>query len=48
MLAPAIPTLNKYIESELQRLEEIKLPKPDRELEMTQLNQLFHLILNEN
>ena len=48
MLAPAIPVLNKYIESELARLEEIKLPKPDREMEMAQLNKLFHMVLNEN
>ena len=48
MLAPAIPVLNKFIESELGRLEEIKLPKSDREMEMVQLNELFHMILNEN
>ena len=48
MLAPAIPVLNKFIESELGRLEEIKLPKSDRELEMVQLNELFHMVLNEN
>lgn len=48
LLAPAITTLNKYIESELARLEDIKLPKSDRELEMAQLNELFHTVLKEN
>lgn len=47
MLAPAIPVLNKYIESELARLEGIKLPKTDRSMEMAQLNELFHLVLSE-
>jgi len=47
LLAPAIPVLNKFIESELSRLEEIKLPKSSRELEMAQLNELFHMVLNE-
>jgi len=48
MLAPAIPVLNRFIESELDRLENIKLPKSDRETEMAQLNQLFHMVLTEN
>jgi len=48
MLAPSIPVLNKFIESELGRLEEIKLPKSDREMEMAQLNKLFHMVLSEN
>lgn len=47
MLAPAIPVLNKFIESELSRLEGIKLSKSDRKMEMTQLNELFHMILSE-
>ena len=47
MLAPAIPVLNKFIESELGRLEEIKLTKSDRIVEMTKLNELFHLVLSE-
>jgi len=47
MLAPAIPVLNKFIESELSRLEEIKPEKPGRETQMAQLNELFHLVLNE-
>jgi predicted nucleotidyltransferase len=47
MVAPAIPVLNKYIESELTRLEGIKLPKTDRTMEMDQLNELFHLVLSE-
>jgi len=48
MLAPAIPVLNKFIESELGRLEEMKLSKSDREMEITQLNELFHMVLSEN
>lgn len=48
MLAPAIPVLNKFIESELARLEEIKPAKSDREMEMAQLNELFHMVLSEN
>lgn len=48
MLAPAIPVLNKFIESELVRLEEVKLPKSDRKMEMTKLNDLFHMVLSEN
>ncbi|WP_434341357.1 nucleotidyltransferase domain-containing protein [Motilimonas cestriensis] len=45
MLAPAIPVLNKYIENQLARLEDIKLPKTDRSFEMAQLNELFHSVL---
>ncbi len=48
LLAPAIPVLNKFIESELCRFEEIKPAKKDREMEMAQLNELFHMVLNEN
>ena len=48
ILAPAIPMLNKFIESELDRLEEIKLSKSDRGVEMAKLNELFHMVLNEN
>ena len=47
MVAPAIPVLNKYIESELSRLEDIRVPKTDREMETAQLNELFHLVLSE-
>ena len=47
MLSPSIPVLNRFIESELSRLEEIKPSKSDREIEMTQLNKLFHLVLSE-
>lgn len=47
MLAPAIPVLNQYIEKQLARLEDIKLPKTDRSLEMAQLNELFHGILGD-
>ncbi|MCS6238364.1 nucleotidyltransferase domain-containing protein [Shewanella baltica] len=45
MLAPAIPVLNRYIESQLNRLENIKIPKTDRSLEMAQLNDLFQTVL---
>jgi uncharacterized protein len=45
MLAPAIPVLNQYIEKQLARLEDIKLPKTDRSFEMAQLNELFHSVL---
>lgn len=48
MLAPVIPVLNKFIESELNRLEDIKLLKTHQEMEMAQLNTLFHLVMNEN
>ncbi len=48
MLAPAIPVLNKFIESELGRLETINPPKSDSKIEMRLLNQLFHMVLNEN
>lgn len=47
-MAPAIPTLNTYIESELSKLEDIKLPKSDRDLEMARLNELFHNVLKEH
>ena len=47
MLVPAIPVLNKYIESELTRLENIKPDKSDRKVEMNHLNELFHRVLNE-
>jgi len=45
MLAPSIAVLNRYIESQLSRLEDIKIPKTDRRLEMTQLNCLFQTVL---
>lgn len=48
MLAPAIPLLNSFIESELARLEEMQPPKSDRGMEMLRLNELFHRVLNEN
>lgn len=47
MLAPAIPTLNHYIETELARLEAIQPAKSDRKMQITPLNTLFHKILNE-
>ncbi len=48
MLAPAIPLLNSFIESELARLEDIQPPKSDRGTEILRLNELFHRVLNEN
>ena len=45
MMAPAIPVLNRYIEKQLDRLEDIKLPKTDRSFEMAQLNELFNSVL---
>lgn len=48
LLAPAIPVLNKYIETELERLEEIKPAKMDRSFEMEQLNTLFRQVLVQN
>lgn len=47
MLAPAIPVLNRFIESELSRLEDIRPEKSDREAEMAELNTLFHRVLDE-
>jgi len=47
MLGPAIPVLNKFIESELARLEDIKPAKSDNEMEMAKLNALFHRVLSE-
>lgn len=46
-LAPAVPMLNQFIESELARLEDIQLGKSDRAAEMDQLNALFHRVLND-
>ncbi|MEK7990329.1 MAG: nucleotidyltransferase domain-containing protein [Thiotrichaceae bacterium] len=47
-LAPAIPLLTKFIESELERLDSIQPFKIKRDAEMMQLNQLFHHVLNES
>lgn len=47
MLAPAIPVLNRFIERELARLENIQPPKTDRRLEMVQLNELFLSVLGK-
>ncbi|MDQ6961564.1 MAG: nucleotidyltransferase domain-containing protein [Mariprofundaceae bacterium] len=47
MLAPTMPVLNKFIESELSRLEATQPEKSNREAEMTQLNALFHKVLSE-
>jgi predicted nucleotidyltransferase len=46
-LAPAIPVLNNFIASELSRLESITPVKAERCMEVEQLNQLFHMVLNE-
>ena len=43
----SIPVLNKFIETELNRLESFKPTKLMQNLEMEQLNNLFHLVLNE-
>ncbi len=48
MLAPAIPVLNRFIEKELNRLEDIKIPRADRSFEMAQLNTLFHSVLKNS
>ena len=47
-LSPAIPILNNFIESELNRLESFQPVKSERTAEMMQLNTLFHKVLNEN
>lgn len=47
-LAPAIPVLNEFIESELDRLEGISLPRSSRKIEMDRLNELFHSVLSES
>jgi len=44
---PSIPVLNKFIEAELNRLESFKPTKSMPNLEMEQLNNLFHMVLNE-
>jgi len=48
MLAPVVPVLNKYIESELSRLETIKMPQSAKGLEMVPLNNLFQQVLYES
>jgi len=47
LLAPAVPVLNQFIESELDRLESFEPKKSVRSAEMAQLNQLFHQVLSE-
>lgn len=47
-LSPAIPILNNFIESELNRLELFQPVKSERTAEMMQLNALFHKVLNEH
>lgn len=44
-LAPAIPVINQFIEQELSRLDDMQLLKSERQVEMGQLNALFHQIL---
>lgn len=46
-LAPTIPVINKFIETELNRLESFKQEKESK-ADMQQLNALFHRLLNEN
>lgn len=46
-LSPAIPVLNNFIESELNRLESFQPVKSERKAEMIQLNELFHKVLSE-
>ncbi|MCV6637779.1 nucleotidyltransferase domain-containing protein [Candidatus Albibeggiatoa sp. nov. NOAA] len=46
-LAPALPELTQFIESELIRFESMTPIKMERDANMAQLNQLFHTILNE-
>lgn len=45
-LAPAIPALNRFIETELGRLEVVKPPRSKQEANMEQLNHLFHQVIN--
>lgn len=45
--APAIPTLNKFIEAELNRLEHFNPVKTAHHTGMDKLNQLFHSALND-
>jgi len=47
-LSPAIPIINDFIESELNRLESFQPVKSERIADMEQLNELFHKVLNEN
>ncbi|VAW87753.1 Uncharacterized protein YcgL, partial [hydrothermal vent metagenome] len=44
---PAIPVLNKFIESELERLESFNPTKVNTNTGTEQLNNLFHMVLNE-
>ncbi|HED34199.1 MAG TPA: nucleotidyltransferase domain-containing protein [Gammaproteobacteria bacterium] len=46
-LSLPVKSLNKFIESELRRLEVINLGEPVRENEMIRLNHLFHRVLDE-
>jgi predicted nucleotidyltransferase len=47
MLAPAIPSLNAFIEAELDRLEHIELAQSSRNIDMTRLNNFFQRIIGE-
>jgi len=46
-LLPPIPSLNEFIEIELERLESFNLNTVDSDIEMNHLNNLFHKILGE-
>ena len=47
-LAPPIRRLNDFIESELARLEKVEFDRTERGAELTELNKLFHRVLNES
>lgn len=47
MMAPAIPVLNNYIESELSKFDKINSAELKKESTTTLLNNLFHKVLNE-
>lgn len=47
-VAPSIPVLNEFIESELDRLETVKSIQPKRTIQINKLNKLFHHVLEED
>ena len=48
ILAPSIPVLNKFIELELQRLENMKLTNLPMQTDTHQINELFHTVLKKD
>ncbi len=46
-MAPPVESLNLFIESELDRLDDYRSQWLDRTAEMNQLNALFHMVLDE-